>query len=112
LYLLLISGFLPVASWVFNDNSLIINGIHFSGALRVKLWVLKGMLAFSGWCCGARGCVLFFCGWSFCNHIVFIVHFLFCRFFAGFFCVFWCNSLIINTIHFSGMHAIACYFLW
>ncbi len=35
-------------------------------------------------------------------HIWFIVNFWFCRFFAGYFCVFWCNSLIINTIHFSG----------
>jgi hypothetical protein len=40
-------------------------------------------------------------------HIVFIVHFLFCRFVAGYFCVFGCNSLIINTIHFSGMEAFA-----
>jgi hypothetical protein len=39
------AGFLPV----FCCNSLIINTIHFSGSLRVKLWRLKGMWAFSGW---------------------------------------------------------------
>jgi hypothetical protein len=40
----------------------------------------------------------------FCSHIGFIVNF---RFFAGYFWVFCFNSLIINTIHFSGMQAIA-----
>jgi hypothetical protein len=43
------AGYLPVVSWVLKDNSLIINTIHFSGSLRVKLWRLKGMWAFSGW---------------------------------------------------------------
>ena len=33
--------------------------------------------------------------------------FWFCRFVAGYFCIFRCNSLIINAIHFSGMLAIA-----
>ena len=51
------------------------------------------------------GCVLLFYGCSFCYHIGFIVHFLFFRFFAGYFCVFACNSLIINAIHFSGVQA-------
>ena len=40
-------------------------------------------------------------------HIWFIFHFQFCRFVAGYFWVFRCNSLIINAIHFSGMHAFA-----
>ena len=41
------------------------------------------------------------------GHIWFIVYFWFCRFVAGCFLIFWCNSLIINTIHFSGLHAIS-----
>ena len=32
---------------------------------------------------------------------------MFCRFFAGYFCIFWCNSLIINGIHFSVVQAFA-----
>ncbi len=36
------AGFLPVVSWVLIDKSLIINTIHFSDSLRVKLWLLKG----------------------------------------------------------------------
>ncbi len=43
LFLLLISGLFPVVSWVLALKSLIINGIHFSGSRRVKLWLLKGM---------------------------------------------------------------------
>ncbi len=38
-------------SCVFGCNSLIINTIHFSGSLRVKLWLLKGMQAISGGFC-------------------------------------------------------------
>jgi hypothetical protein len=33
---------------VFERNSLMINEIRFSGSLRVKLWLLKGMYAFAG----------------------------------------------------------------
>jgi hypothetical protein len=89
---------------------LIINGIHFSGSLRVKLWLLKGKHAIAGWVCLSVPLIhlilLIYMKWVDmlvrCGHIWFIVHFLFCRFFAGYFCVFWCNSLIINAIHFSG----------
>jgi hypothetical protein len=42
-----------------------------------------------------------------CGHIWFIVHFWFYRFFAGYFWVFWCNSLIINGIPICRLQAIA-----
>jgi hypothetical protein len=38
-----ITGLLPVVSWVLALKSLIINGIHFSDRLRIKLWLLKGL---------------------------------------------------------------------
>ena len=61
----LFSGLFPVFSWFFRVNSLIINTIHFSDSLRIKLWLLKGLHVFSAWCCSAlycsdRGLVLFF----------------------------------------------------
>ena len=40
-------------------------------------------------------------------HIWFIVHFLFYRFFAGYFCVLIGKWLIINAIHFSVVQAFA-----
>ncbi len=38
----------PVFSCVLGVNSLIINTIHFSDSLRIKLWLLKGLCAFDG----------------------------------------------------------------
>ncbi len=39
------AGYLPVFSGVLALKSLIINTIHFSDSLRVKLWLLKGLHA-------------------------------------------------------------------
>ena len=94
--LLFISGFaglFPVFSCVFGCNSLIINTIHFSGSLRVKLWLLKGMQAFAGWVCLSEPLIylirLIHMKWVDmlvrCGHIWFIFHFLYCRLFAGVF---------------------------
>ncbi len=78
---------------------LIINAIHFSGKHAIAGWVCLSehdyrILGFKG--CGLCGC----CGF------LFILGLLFISYFAGFLPVFSCvlidNSLIINTIHFSG----------
>ena len=58
-------------------NSLIINAIHFSGSLRVKLWLLKGMYAFAGNFCfevrytiGSVGCYGKKCGDALENYML------------------------------------------
>ncbi len=99
-----ISGFagcLPVVSCVLALKSLNINTIH-----------LSGMHAFSGWVCLSEPLIylirLIHMKWVdmlvCCGYIRSIVHFWFCRCFAGvlpvFSCVLTLNSLIINTIHF------------
>jgi hypothetical protein len=81
---------------VFAYNSLIINTIHFSGSLRVTLWLLKGMMAFAGWVCLSEPLIylilLIHMKWIDmlvrCDHIWFIVYFWFCRFVAGCFMCF------------------------
>ncbi len=68
---------------VFCCNSLIINAIHFSGSLRVKLWLLKGMHAIAGWVCLSEPLIylilLIYMKWVDmlvrCGHIGFMFHF-------------------------------------
>jgi hypothetical protein len=68
---------------VFCCKSLIINGIHFSGSLRVKLWLLKGKSAFAGSVCLYEPLIclilLIHMKWADmlvrCGHIWFIVYF-------------------------------------
>ena len=48
LFISTFAGHLPVFSCVLKGKWLNINGIHFSGSLRVKLWLLKGLHAIAG----------------------------------------------------------------
>ena len=101
----LISGLFPVISWVLVLKSLIINTIHFC-----RLWVFLSESGFSGFydlqdvgCLGVG--ILLLC--------VFI--YSLCLISGLFPVISWVlalKSLIINTIHFSGMHAIAGGLLW
>jgi hypothetical protein len=75
---------------------LIINTIHFTGCLRVKLWLLKGKHAIAGWVCLSEPLIylilLIHIKWFDmlvrCGHSWFIFHLFFCRFFAGYFVFF------------------------
>jgi hypothetical protein len=84
------------------------NSIHFSGSLRLKLWLLKGMVALSSFFCLQHdNRILGFTGFGLCGCCgsLFIFGLLYFSYFTGFLPVisrlFWCNSLIINAIHFS-----------
>ncbi len=102
LCLLLISGLFPVISWVLALKSLIINTIHFSGMKAFSGWwlvwnTISGFLDLQNLGCMSV-CLLLLCVviWSLC---------LISGLFPVFSCVLTLKSLIINTIHFSGMKA-------
>ncbi len=62
------SGLFPVFSCVLVLKWLIINTIHFSDSLRIKLWLLKGLQVFSGgFCLGHDFWILVFFSFGLCG---------------------------------------------